>query len=1836
MLRILKVLPLLLLMACGGSKTDSDNFSSPKNLFIDYVSSYTGNVISSQSDIRVKLTGAIGDSLIGTEIPGFFSFSPKIEGQAVWEARNTIVFKPTTSLPNGQTYEVTADLSKAIPDIDKDKREFRFMFQTLVQNYEASVFGLVLYDVKDLTRVKVEGQIQTADYVTYEAIQQMIAASQGGVNKNISWENTGQNNTFKFTIEDITKSKKESQVALKFLGQAIGVERNENLNVEVPSLDNYKVVSSKVVDGVEKYISVLFSDPLDARQNLQGLISLAGASGSPRLVINLNELKIYPKGNIGQQLTLTINESVKNTGGYGLTEDFRATLVFAQVKPEVRLVDKGSKSILPNNENLTLAFEAIGLNSVEVSVIRVYEDNILQYFQVNELNGDYQLNRVAKPILRKIIPLNTTGVTNLNTWNRFDLDLDQIINTQPGEIYQVRIGFKKHHSLYFCSTAEGEASTEGTIDNADEVPGWDYYDSYYGRNYYWRDRDDPCSESYFGNYRSVQKILFASNVGIIAKRREEGKLYVFANDLITTEGLSGAVIRVYNYQQQEIATSQTDDQGQAILTTEEVPYLLVAEKDNQTGYLRLDDGSALSLSNFDVSGSRIQNGLKGFMYGERGVWRPSDTIHLSFILEDVAATLPEDHPVILELSNPNGQIVQRKVSSQSISGIYRFDFVTDKDAPTGNWLAKAKVGGATFVKTVKVETIKPNRLKVDLTFDKEVFTASDNNPSADLNVRWLTGATARNLKAVYELKLVPIKTKFKDFPNFNFDDQSKTFYSQRELAYEGKVDQNGFARMNFDLGANDEAPGALRANFYGKVYEEGGDFSVNSASIPYFPYNTFVGIKAPEGDRRNFLSRQTKHNIEIATVDAQGNPVDRSGLEVTMYKVGWRWWWDRSSDNISNYLRRSNRIALTKTRLDTKNGRGQWVLDPEELDWGRHYMVVRDPRSGHSAGQVIYMSWYGNRGEGLEGASMLDFEVDKETYEVGEDISISIPTTEGTRTLVSLETGSEVVQTFWVEGENGNTNFSFEATTEMAPNVYAHLTMVQPHGQTTNDLPIRLYGVQSIKVVDPTTVLEPVVTMPTELRPEQEFTLKVSEASGKSMGYTVAIVDEGLLDITNFNTPDPWNKFYAREALGIKTWDLYDQVIGASTGEIQHLLAVGGDGELKAQDQTEANRFKPVVKMLGPFQLESGGSNEHKIQLPQYIGSVKTMIVAAENRAYGKTEVATPVRQPLMVLATLPRVAGPAETMKLPVNVFALAENIRDVQVSVTTKGTLALDGVASQQIKFQQAGDQIIYFDIKAKEAIGPGYVTVTAKSADVEATYDIELQVQPRNSEVTLVDDKTMNASDVWSYAYKPVGLLGNNKMAIEVSTLPPLNLESRLNYLIRYPHGCVEQTTSSVFAQLFLSDLTELSEERKQRVQRNIQAAIKRLNSFQTSSGGFSYWPGDNYDSDWGSNYAGHFLLEARIRGYAVPDAMINDWIKFQTKRADSWDNNSSNYNNDLTQAYRLYGLALAEQPALGAMNRLRSNGSLKQAAKWRLALAYVQAGYDNQAKSLVKGLSAQVDDDRGYYSYTYGSAVRDQSMIMETLMRIGEGRTAFEILRSIAEKLGENNRWMSTQTTAYALIAISKYAQEYGSDNVTEATVEVTGKVTRLSGKSFIHQVSVPDPEKATNIKIRNSGEAPVFARIIRTGTPLEGNEQAETRNLNLLISYFDMDGRTLDVSSLKQGTNFKAQVTVTNPGRKGLYEELALTQIFPSGWEIINTRLDGSAENNSLVEYLDIRDDRAMHYFDLQPNKRGTFTVLLNATYQGRYYLPGITAEAMYDNSVFASTEGKWVNVIGED
>lgn len=1824
---------LLFLLGCNDNKQGK---TTPTDT--TFINSFTNGSISVADPVVVYFAQAVDTAVNPKKI---FKIDPSLKGSIDWKDSKTLLFVPQTHMKQNQEYNVRIAMDDLFEGVPADQREFTFSFKTFKQNFEIWTDAIRFYEGSDLRRAKLVGKIITADVASLETLKKAVKANQEGNELDISWEVPKSKTNFGFSVEQIQTGNEESELRLHVDGNAFSATKKETKTIKVPATNTFKVLSSRIVEGEENYVSVLFSNPLKQKQYLKGFIKVSGKNVSG--VIEGNELKVFLKNKTEKELNFHLFKGIKSAFGIALKQNYDVVLRWAQTKPQVRFASKEEKAILPSSDALILPFDAIGLNAVEVSVVKVFTNNILQYLQTNQLGGTQQLRRVAKPIITKTIDLSSLGVTDFEQWNTFSLNLSDLVQVDPGALYQVKVGFKRKHSVYRCD--DDEASIDA-LDEEDlwgveaESSNWDNYESYYSPNYEWKQRDNPCSDSYYGDRRSVRKLFLASDLGIIAKRSDFGNLSVFVTDLIDTSPQENVDISVYDYQQQQINSGRTDHQGMAkIEISKGKPFALIAKKGNQTGYLKIDDFSSLSLSNFDVSGTKVQQGLKGFIYGERGVWRPSDTIHLTFILGDHKKTLPKDHPVVMELYDPNGRLTYRKVNNTPVGNMFRFDFATKEEALTGNWNAKTRVGAATFEKRVRVETVKPNRLKINLDPVKPKLGYQDKSFKGVLNVSWLTGATARNLKAEYEMLLKPAKTAFKGFANYVFDDNSRPFYSQRNLAYQGQLDAQGSAMVSFDLGDNKTAPGALNLVLYGKVYEEGGDFSISKSQIPYYPFKSFVGVQIPDGDKRGMLLTNKKHTVNIAALSAEGKPLNKEKIKVSLYKLDWRWWWDKSYENLSNYIGLSHQRPVYTHFVSTKNGKGTCEIKVADKKWGRYYIKVEDLESGHAAGQIAYFDWPGWAGKGkgqLDGAAMLDFAVEKEAYAIGEEVAVSVPSTSGNNILVSLETGKEVLETFWVSTQEKRTQIKFKATKEMTPNVYVHLTMIQPHLQDKNDLPIRLYGIKNLKVVDETTRLNPVVNLPKTLSPEKTYTIDVHEENGTPMNYTLAVVEEGLLDLTQFKTPNPWESFFRREALSVKTWDLYDNVMGAFALENTFMTTIGGDGELVAKDEKTANRFKPVVKFLGPFSLKKNEKKSHTINMPQYLGSVRTMVVAAAENAYGSTEKTTPVKQDLMVLATMPRVAGPGETIKLPVNIFSLSNKAKDVTVEVEISGALQSVGTTTKKVRFSKEGDKLVYFDVRALNSLGVGKVKVKASAGALTSSYDIEMNVIPRNPFVSVVaSNQVVNEENPWNYNYTPLGLKGKNEAILEISSMPALNLERRLDYLIRYPHGCVEQVVSSVFPQLYLDALISLSDERKKEIQENITEAIFKLSRFQTSDGGFAYWSGGQVSSQWGSNYAGHFLLEAEKLGYAVPKTLLKSWIDFQKDMTRNWT--LSNESSGLTQAYRIYTLALAKHPVISAMNRMKEEPRVSKIAKWRLALAYATAGFKLQAENLIENLeqSYDVTSNTNHYRRTFGSKLRDQAMILETLTVLGEKEEAYELITQMADKIGTND-WLSTQTTAYSLLAISKFVKQNPIEDAIEATLSINGKTQKIQGSNhYLQQIVLDEPEKNASLSLTKSNNATLFLRFIKKGIPLEESGLDKKSNLNFSVAYFDTSENSIDVSSLPKGTNFKANVTVSNPGRRGLYSELALTQIFPSGWEIINTRLDDIEDNTGALKHKDIRDDRVMHYFDLKPNEEATFTVLLNATYEGRYYLPMINVEAMYDNSIYANTSGKWIQVVSE-
>ncbi|MGQ1911484.1 alpha-2-macroglobulin family protein [Marinifilum sp. RC60d5] len=1843
------ILPVIIALAVFSCKDNKRVKRKVDPGFGQFVSAFTSGVVSVESPIEIRL---VKDSKLkiesGQELEkGIISISPKINGKAYWKDSRTVVFRPENRMESGILYQLNVNLGKLI-EVPEKYASLKFSFQTIKQSFSFTGEGLQSYHKVDMLSQKYKGYLTTADVIPDDEIESVLSASVNGNKKPISWTHSADGKLHYFVVDSLIRKEEKKQLVIKWDGSIINVDESGEEEVEIPALNVFKVMSAVVIQQPEQYVSIRFTDPLKKDQNLKGLIRVDGQSNF-KFIIDGNEVRAFPSYRLTGTKILEIEEGIRNALDYSLKESRKIELVFENIKPAVRLLGKGT--ISPSSQGLIFPFEAVSLKSVDLRVIEIYENNIHQFLQDNRMYQSDNLKRVARLIMQKRIDLGTNRAVDLRKWNAYTIDIADFVDVKPGSIYRVELRFNKEYALYACGDDEEKEDNLASIDDLlkeqeleNEMSEWDqpgwYSNYYYPKGYRWNEKDNPCHVSYYRSDKFIRRNIFASDLGLIAKGGNDNSITFAVSNLISANPEADVDLEVYNYQKQLMATVKTNDQGLAKVQLDRSPFLLVARKGNQRAYLRLDDGSALSLSNFDVRGQSTQKGIKGYIYGERGVWRPGDKLYLTFVLEDVAKTLPDNHPVIFELKNPEGQIVERKLRIAGENGFYSFNTSTKADAPTGNWSVKIKVGGATFTKKIKIETVKPNRLKINLDFGTKILKAKAGNQKVKMEVKWLHGAIARNLKSNMSLRLSPSKTTFKDYQKFVFDDPAKDFYADEQFIFDGKLDANGEANVNLNLKGNNSAPGMLNASFITRVFEEGGDFSIDMQRVKFAPYQSFVGLKMPESERGWYLT-DTDHEVNIATVDAEGKPLSRKNIEVKVYKIDWRWWWDSNDENLASYISRSSTRVVLHKKISTKNGVGKLKLNIPYHSWrdyGRYLIRVTDKESGHSAGLTAYFSkWYGRTPEGMPGnASLLSFLSDKDKYKVGDKAKITIPSSKSGKALVSIETGASVLKAFWVDTKSHESEFSFEITPEMAPNAYVHVSLLQPHGQVENDLPIRMYGVIPIMVEDPNTRLNPEIKIPDVLEPEKEFEVRVSEKDGKAMTYTIAVVDDGLLDLTRYKTPNPWNVFYAREALGVKTWDMYDLVMGAFGARLEKAFAIGGDEDLKGKKQAKANRFKPVVMFYGPFNLHAGDSKLHRISMPNYVGSVRTMVVAGDNGAYGCAEKTSKVRKPLMVLATLPRVLGPGETVKLPATVFAMDSKVKNVKIRIEPNEFLIPQADKVKNLTFNKIGEQVVNFDLKVASKLGVAKVKVIAESGNNKATYDIELDVRNPNPRVHNLSDTLLQTNQNWTHLLHLPGMPGTNKAVLELSSIPPIDFGRRLEYLIDYPHGCIEQTTSAVFPQLFLENVIELTADQKLRIEENVRAGLSRLLSFQLANGGFSYWPGAASANSWGTSYAGHFMLKAEEMGYTLPVGLKSSWLKYQKSAAKSWkktDYSGSYYRrNDLLQAYRLYTLALADHPDLASMNRLREQAKLSDDARWRLAAAYRIIGKKEVAEELVETASTEVNTYREH-SGSFGSSVRDQAMILETLSLLEQKTKAFPIVKELSNKLSGDS-WMSTQTTAFCLIAMAEFAANNDAGTM-RFKYAINNEEKEISSNRPISQIPINLSEGAPNVKIENLAEGVLYARVIVSGIPETGDRTSAEMNLNLEINYTDMKGNTIDVGRLKQGTDFKAEITIENPGVMGKYEQMALSQIFPSGWEILNTRygeVDQVIESDT-PNYQDIRDDRVYSYFDLEKNQRKTFVINLTAAYVGKYYLPTVSCEAMYDNRVNARKPGRWVEVI---
>lgn len=1831
------VLIVLIAFSCKPSPTNITSETLPADpSFGRYVVEYTKQKISVKNDLVFRLSGSVvTPDKVGEPLDhDLYAISPNVDGEAYWKDMSTVIFTPANRLEYNTNYNFTLKLSSLFEDVPTNLQKVNFPFHTHSVSYEISINNIHYDPIQD-NNISLSGRIKSYDYVDNNDVEALLTANQTGNSEvDINWTHSSDGYRHSFEVSNIKRKESPSEVVLNWQDKVYNSGFKGSRRMTIYPKGAFQVVSAEVSKGNSRKITVSLTEPVKRTQNLKGLIKIKDYKGDYKFDITGSTINVYPQQKVVSPFTFEINNAVINSDGKKLKENYSNELSFDPIKPAIKLAGKGV--IVPYNDEIIFPFEAINLKGAKVEVLKIFPDNVLQFLQYNRLNTTYGMQPVGRIVHQEDIKLSDIN-TDKNDANyvRYALDLSKMISPDPGAIYQVRIGFsKKDVGAYECEEEVPQATLVSQRDGFTSI----MTDP---RNYNWSERDNPCKTSYYNSSRFVTRNVLGSNIGIIAKRNKNHTIKLILSDLRTVTPLSGASVKFYDFQQQEIMTSSSGSNGMLSAELDRKPSFAIVTHQGDFGYINLQNQHSNSLSEFDVSGRSKSKGLDGYIYGERGVWRPGDTIFLNFVLEDKSKKLPPNHPVTMIIKDSRGKEKYNNSSTTHSGSIYHFPIVTNDSDPTGNWTALVKVGGTNFQKTLKVETVKPNRLKIRYDVDEKTSLALYNNQILQLKSEWLHGAPASELKAKVDLQIRPTTTRFKRFSEYTFDDPARKVDPLPITIYEKNLDVDGIGNVELKQKKGWLSPGKLKANFKTKVFEKGGNFSEDNFSLDADLYGSYVGIKIPKtrwGSK--FIKQDKPTDIPIVVVDTEGNPIANRNLSIGIYKAQWSWWYDRGYSRKYNYNSSSHNGAISKANLTT-NSKGEAVHNVKFEGWGNYMIRVCDEVTGHCTGDMFYTGYSWSRNNDQSGPQQLIFTTDKKSYETGDNITMKIPSNKGSKMLVSIENGEEVIDAFWVDGQKDETTITIPAEAKMNSNVYLHVHLIQPHNNGENDLPMRMYGIVPITVVDKNTQIEPELIMPETIRPNESYTVKVSERLGKKMSYTLAVVDEGLLDLTRYKTPDLWNHFYAKQALGIKTWDIYDMVLDGYGGELDRLISIGGDADGSGSKKgKKANRFVPVVTHLGPFTLAPGEEHSHQIKMPNYVGSVRTMVVGRHEDAYGKAEKATPVKKPLMVLATLPRVLGPNESLALPANVFAMEEKVKDVKVTVETSPNLSITNSKSQNLVFDRIGDKQVYFDMNVGNEMGPANVKIRAQGNGEGAFDEVNIDIRNPNPYTSKVYEATIQPGQEWEMDYELFGTNGSNEGVLELSTIPPMNFERRLKYLIRYPYGCIEQTTSSVFPQLYLENVTELDEKSKFKIESNIKRAIERLSLFQTSSGGFSYWPGSSGTSEWGTNYGLHFLLEAKEKGYYVSQSLLNSLLKYQDRSSENvslpqkYDYNAKRISH--TQAYRLYTLAKAGRPNIGAMNLLRNYEHLNVASAHMLAASYAIIGKKEIAKKLVsnKDLTIKPYVETGY---TYGSHVRDMAMMAEAHQVIGNVNENAQLIKQIARDMSSQS-WYSTQTTAYALLSLGKFLAQYKDDEFKyEYTINGGSKESGQSTKPLIQKVVDVETADDRNVKVKNNSGAVMFVRYVLSGQLPPGVEEpAESKHLKMNIVYTDIEGQLIDHTKLTQGTDFVARVTVQNMGTRARnIQEVALSQIFPSGWEIQNDRLSSMSNvtQNSNFEYRDIRDDRVYTFFDMYGTNQMTFSVLLNATYAGRFYLSPVFVEAMYDNEIQAKTDGTWVEVL---
>ncbi len=1753
------------------------------------------------------------DNLIGAwDSLQYVNFQPHVPGRFKWTGRDELVFSPASSFAPSTDYK--ASLTEALSEVTPGQRQS-------VNTSDAITFHTPYLDIKGgevfWSKDENSGVLQARINLRFNY---PVAAQQVKNLTEISIQD--QPRDFKLITAENAEEIKilVSEAALK------GLDLEKDLQVDVVVAPGLECIPSKWATKEKLKFRTIFpaQGPLSIanvennHDGTQGTIrvyttkALPGTrlarfvSITPNVAYTVeareNGFEISGTFNPEEFYTLKISGELTDILGKRLGKDFEQSIAFKELGESIQFASERG-SYLSSKGARTLAVKIINVPKVRVRISKVYENNLIAFMRQGS-NSNYYYESDGEG--------EGGGSGYYDSYNTDDY----------GDVIH-----EKEYETKNLPKQNGTRLLE--LDFTDKRK--DYKGIYVV--------EIQSKDKY---YLRTSKLLALSDIGLIA-RHSGDELYVFANSLLNAEPLKGLKVNFVSSNNQNMYTGTTDANGVAVFKDIEKTApgfrtaLITAAQDDDLTYLSLQR-SRVETSRFEVGGKPTRSRpYDAYLYGDRDMYRPGDSIFVNAIVRTWARRVEADMPIRLRLLLPNGREAAVQRGTLNEQGSFETRFALAASAATGTYSIELHTGDGKQMltsRTIAVEEFVPDRIKVEAKLNRDQLMRGD-KATLTLQANSMYGPPSANRNYEVELTLARDYFSAKGYDGYDFSLNDNTEFERIQRS--GRTDAQGRAEESYtDLGKYNNI-GVLEGRVYATVFDETNRPVNRVTRFTYFTQPAMLGIQYLD----RYINPQTRMEIPLIAIDVKTQKVIAAEAKLQVVKLNWETVVERTGSRYRYTSKRREQIMADRTVSISDKGTRVEFIPPTS---GEYEVRLYKPGANVYVKQEFYSYGYGyTQGSTFEvnPEGNVTIEADKENYERGEKANILFKTPFEGRLLVTYERG-KVFGYQYLQTEKNAAKLSLAMDDEFVPNVYITATLIRPMG--SGSLPLTVgHGFKSLTVENLDKKLPVEITAAENSTSRRKQTVTIKTKPGAEV--TVAVVDEGILSIRNTQSPDPYKHFFAKQSLEVDPFDIYASLLpeiskGGSS-------KTGGDGyDLSRRVNPLTNkRFKLLAYWSGRGKADGSGQFTYTFALPQFAGAVRIMAVAYNGDAFGAAAKEMKVADPVVIATAMPRFLSPGDTIEVPVTLTNTTKQAVTGSTKINVNGSLKVLGTAARSVTLPAQGEARVTFRVAAAQGVGSGKVSLDVQASGSNYNETIDITVRPVSDLVKLNGSGTVQGGQQASIDLTAPGFIASSRQSkLVVSRAPVTQFARDLNYLLGYPHGCIEQTVSKVFPQLYYVDIVKLM-LRKGKAQmlidpsRDIQAGIGKIQSMQTSDGGVAYWPGQSESTPWGSVYAAHFLWEARKAGYEVNEGALDRLQTYlrgvvtsrTTEHYWLYTDNANWREGTYAAKHVLYGLfvlSLAGRPDVSSMNYYKSRPELlTQDSKYMLAAAYALAG-DNASFTylLPQGLTAVTRAETGG---SFSSPIRDKGLALYTLLEADPRNSQVGALaRQLSESM-KKEPWLSTQEAVFGFLALGRFAQATAA---SKATGEVLSKGSSVGtvGNEDLELSSAVNGERVT-LKAEGTGQLFYFWEV--SGIETNGKVIESDDRLIVRKQFFSRNGTALSGRSFKQNELIVVKLTIRAEENESV-ENVVVSDLLPAGFEIENPRIADLpdiawAKDADTPQYMDVRDDRIHFYTHVNGTREQQFYYVVRAVTPGRFRMGPASADCMY-RADYHSTNGSGI------